>query len=312
MIDGVRFPHADRRRAAGLRAAGIAAATLAAAAAGAFAGARVSSDDAPAIPAPAPAVLDAGVAHLPVPEGWAVGAPRFAVAGLGDAAGMWSASADAVLAVLPPEHPSLLPALLAEGTGGAPSPRRVAGAVRGRRYDVAATGEPGRVTLVVLPATSGVVTLGCHSPPGGAAWSNDECVDAAQTIDLREGSWIAPGPDAAVRIALPGELARLNRGRGQGRRALARAGTAPARADAARSVARAYAGTASALRPLAGEGAAPALVALLDRLAGNHRRLASAHANRYRALAVRAGGAIERDEARLDRLIATLAPPAGA
>ena len=312
MIDGVRFPHAHRRRAARLRVAGIAAVTAAAAAAGAFAGTHASSDDAPAAPAPAPAVLDAGVARLPVPEGWAVGAPRFAVAGLGDAAGMWSASADAVFAARPPEDPSLLPALLVQSTGGAPPPRRVTGAVRGWRYDVAAADEPGRVNLVVLPATTGVVTLGCHSPPGGAAWSNDECVDAAQTVELREGSWIAPGPEAAVRIALPAEIARLNRGRGQGRRALTTAGSAQARADAARSVARAYAGTASALRPLAGEGAPAALVGLLDRLAGDHRRLATAHANRYRALAVRAGAAIERDEARLGRLIAALAPPAGA
>jgi hypothetical protein len=295
-----------------LRAAATAAATLVAALAGVLIGGRVGADPATTAPAPPPEpaaqMLHAGVASLPVPDGWSVGAPRFAVPGVRSAAGMWGASDDAIFAVLPPEHASLLPAALVRRAGGAPEPRPTPGDVRGWRYEFTSPGDSGRMSLVVMPATSGVVTLACLS--SGTADQRDECVDAARGVELHRGAWLAPGPDTAMRIALPAALERLNDDRRAGRRVLAAAGSPRERERAARSVARIYA-TAAALRPLAGDGRAGALVMLLARLEGDYRHLATAHAKRYRRLAVQAGAAIGRREARLERLIAAFSRSGG-
>ena len=111
----------DAGEAASLRGFGTAVATLAAAAAGTFVGDGLGVQWASPAPEPAPAVLDAGVARLPLPDGWWTGAPRFTLPGAPDAAGMWSGSADAVFAVLPPEHASLVPAALLPRAGQAPA-----------------------------------------------------------------------------------------------------------------------------------------------------------------------------------------------
>jgi hypothetical protein len=310
MMAGARAGRA--REAASLRGVGTAVATLAAAAAGAFVGDSLGAQLASPAPEPAPPVLDAGVARLPVPDGWWPGAPRFTLAGAPEAAGMWSGSTDAVFAVLPPEDASLVPAALVEHAGQAPSRRPVPADVRGWRYELTLSGYPGRTTLLVMPASTGVVTLACVPSVGAAPGTADECVDAARQVELRRGAWIQPGPDSAVRIALPGAIARLDERRRAGRRALAAASTGPARARAARSVARAYAGAHDALRPLAAPGRSAALARALGGLATDHRGLAIAHENRYPRLATRSGARIARQEERLQRLIAALAPPDGA
>ena len=221
---------------------------------------------------------------------------------------MWGASDDAIFAVLRPEDASLIPAALVRRAGGAPEPRPVPAGVRGWRYEFTSPGDPGRLSLLVMPATTGVVTLACLSSDAPGSTASGECVDAARTVELRRGAWMTPGPEAAMRIALPAALARLDRDRRTGRRALAAAGSRGARVRASRSVARAYA-TAAALRPLAGNRRAAALVAVLGRLHRDYSRLATAHAQRYPRLAVRSGARIGRRESRLERLIVAFSRP---
>jgi hypothetical protein len=225
---------------------------------------------------------------------------------------MLSGSADAVFAVLPPENASLVPAALLTGGEPAPQRRSVPRDVNGWRYELTLPGDPGRMTLVVMPASTGVVTLACAPSIAGAAETTDECVDAARQVELRRGGWIEPGPDSAARIALPGAIKQLDERRRAGREALAAAGGATARARAARSVAGAYATAHDALQPLSAPGPTDALVRTLARLVADHRALATAHAQRFPRLARRSGAGIERGEARLERLIARLAEPAGA
>ncbi|HYI18965.1 MAG TPA: hypothetical protein VD836_09660 [Solirubrobacteraceae bacterium] len=297
------------RGLAALRTAGIALATVAAAAVGV----RLGDEIATPAPQSPPAVIDAGVARLPIPDGWSPGAPRFGIAGVRAAAGLWGVSADAVVAIRRPEDPSLLPAQLLRRAGAAPRPRPlVGGDVEGWRYEFAPRGGAGGLSVVVLPATSGVVTLGCVSATWSTASPGDDCVELAQEIELTRGTWLKPGPDTALRMALPQTLERLNANRRAGRRALAAAGSARARARATRSVGGAYAAAHDTLRPLAGPGRAATLASLLGRLAVDHRRLATAHVDRRPRLAVRAGAGIQRREARLERLIADLAPAPGA
>jgi hypothetical protein len=119
-----------------------------------------------------------------------------------------------------------------------------------------------------------------------------------------------PAPETAAAIVLPDTIARLNRSRSLERRRFAATLSPVGRSEAARRLARGYADAASRLSPLAA-GDALRLTAALDALAGRHRALADASRRRDAGASERVGAAIQRDERRLDSLLAAVTRAAG-
>jgi hypothetical protein len=121
-------------------------------------------------------------------------------------------------------------------------------------------------------------------------------------LQIDDAAELMPAPETAARIALPAVIAKLNRQRGSGRRALGATRSPRRRAEAARRLALAYRSAAERLRPLAA-GDARCLIAALGGLARDHRELAAASRRRDVRTARRAGAAIEREERRLGSLL---------
>jgi hypothetical protein len=237
--------------------------------------------------------LRSGVARLALPAGWEPLGRRSALPGFEQATAVRAARGEVALDLRPPEHPSLLPAGVA-AAGEPPAPRlRELGARTVWRYDL-----PGGVVAMVLPTSGGVLTVAC----GRSAQTGAECEHAVRTVWLEGASALQPAPEAAAAIVLPETVAQLNRVRRVERRRLAATPWQMARARAAQRLARAYAGAAAELGPLAAGSAAPVVTTLAE-LARSHRALAAA--NRRRA-ARRAGGrsaarAARRANARIAR-----------
>ena len=124
-----------------------------------------------------------------------------------------------------------------------------------------------------------------------------------RALRLEGASELAPAPEAAARIVLPGLMASLNRVRRSGRRALGATRSARTRRAAARRIAVAYRRAAERLRPLAA-GGADRLPDAFAELARRHRALAGANRRRDVVRAQHAGAAIEYGERRLQRLLA--------
>ena len=215
---------------------------------------------------------------------------------------MADGAAAGVLAVHPPDHPSLLPADLVERAGRAPVPAPARAGAGAWRYELSSPGASDRMTVIVAPSTGGVVTLACLAPGD----TSNACADAARTLALDRGAWLRAGPEAAAQIALPAVLGRLNARRRAARTELAEAQRPAGRRRAALQLATAYGAAAGALAPVAA-GRAAGLPPLLRALAADHRLLARAHAGGKRAPALRAGAAIERREQRLAALLDPIA-----
>jgi hypothetical protein len=298
-----------RRERSG-RVGGVAllvAATLLAGVAGAVVGSVLAPEpSAPPAAEPEPRIgLRSGVVRLALPAGWEPLGRRSALPGFEQATAVRAGRSEIALDLRAPEHPSLLPAQVA-AAGELPAPRlRELGARTVWRYDL-----PGeRVVAMVLPTTGGILTIAC----GRSAQTGAECEHAVRTVWVEGASVLRPAPEAAAAIALPDIVARLNRVRRDERRRLAATPWPAPRARASQRLARAYAGAAAGLRPLAA-GEAAAVTATLAELARAHDALAAA--NRSRA-ARRAGGrraarAARRATARIvrgeRRLAAQLAP----
>ena len=124
-------------------------------------------------------------------------------------------------------------------------------------------------------------------------------------LQLDGASQLAPAPETAARIVLPATVARLNRQRRSGRRALAATLSPRIRSEAARHLARAYVAVANRLRPLAG-GEARRLIVACDELARRHRAFALASERHDARAARRAAAAIDGEERRLAPLLAAV------
>jgi hypothetical protein len=296
----------------------VAVATLVAALGGAALG-LVLAPDAPDTTDPPPARpqprigLRSGPATLPLPTGWRPLRRLSALPGFEEATAVRGLHSELALDIRTPEHASLLPAgVVAAAPDGLPEPQeqRVGGRTAWR-YELAGP-EPGtRVVALALPTTGGVLTFACEAAAGAIARAEGECGQAARSVRLDGASAVAPAPETAARIVLPGTFAKLNRLRRGERRALAATRSPRRRSAAARRLARGYAAAEARLRPLAA-GDALRVTAKLDALARAHRVLAAASLRRKRRVAARAGAVIGRQEARLAALLARLTGPPAA
>jgi hypothetical protein len=293
-------------------AALLAATVLAAAAGVAVGGAFKSGGNEPRANDVRPRVgLASGVARLPLPAGWEPLGRRSSLPGLEEATAVRGSGFDVALDIRAPEDASLLPAGVEAAVPGglpAPVPRRLGRRIVWR-YNLPGARAGSRVVALALPTTGGVVTIACASSAAAAAHAAGECEHAAQSVQLRGASALAPTRETAAAIVLPRTAAALDRRRARQRRNLAATRSPLRRSGAARRLARAYADAAAQLRPVAA-GDAARLTAVLDALAREHRALAIASRQRDAGAAQLAGAAIERDERRLTALLAAVTGPA--
>jgi hypothetical protein len=287
----------------------LAVTTLLAAAAGAALGTALASDgpDPRRDDAPVRVGLMSGVARLPLPAGWEPLDRQSSLPGLRDATAVQGLHSAVALDIRAPEDPSLLPAgVVAAADGDVPAPRvRQLDGRRAWRYEMPGAGPSTRLVALALPTTGGVVTIACQADAAAISFARDECEDAMRAVRLEGASDLAPAPETAAGIVLPATVARLNRQRRSGRRALAATRSPHRRSAAASHLARAYVTAASRLRPLAA-GEARRLTAACAELARRHRALAVASRRRDARAARRAGAAIERGERRLAPLLAAV------
>jgi hypothetical protein len=287
------------------------AATLLAAAAGAMFGSVLAPDG------PAPRVaharigLTSGVATLPLPAAWQPLGRRSSIPGLEEATAVRAVYSEVALDIRAPEDESLLPAGVEDALAGdLPEPRsRRLDSRTAWRYDLPRAHPGTRVVALALPTTGGIVTIACAARSDVIIRAGAECERAARSVQLDGASALVPTPETAAAIALPDTATRLNRRRTVERRRLAATRSPQRRRASARRLARDYAAARARLRPLAA-GRALRLTAALDALAREHRALASASFQRDAGAARRAGATIERDERRLDSLLAAVTEPA--
>jgi hypothetical protein len=289
----------------------LAVATAIAGATGALLGIALAPEgtNAPRAVAPEPRIgLASGVARLVLPAGWEPLRRRSTLPGLADATAVRGVHVEAALDIRAPEDASLLPAALATAqTLPAPRPRRLDARIAWR-YDVAGATPGTRLVALALPTTGGVVTIACAAPAAALERAAGECEQAVRAVRLEKAWALVPGPETAAVIVLPHAIAQLNRRRTSERSRLAATQSPVRRSAAARRLGAAYAATAERLRPLAA-GDALRVTAKLAALAREHRALASASLLRDAGAARRAGATIQRDERRLDALLAAVTGP---
>jgi hypothetical protein len=248
-----------------------------------------------------------GVARLPLPAGWEPLQRRSSLPGLHDATAVRGVHSAVALDIRAPEDSSLLPAdVVAASAGDLPAPRLRELEGRGAwRYELPGSRPSTRLVALALPTTRGVVTIACEADAASIGRAGEECEGAMGGLRLDRASELTPAPETAVRTVLPTTVARLNRQRRSGRRALAATRSPHGRSEAARRLARAYVTFADRLRPLAA-GEARRLTVAGAELAHAHRALAIASRRRDARSAERAGKAIETGERRLAPLLAAV------
>jgi hypothetical protein len=286
------------------------AATLLAAAAGAMFGSVLAPDGAEPRAADTRIGLTSGVATIPLPADWQPLGRRSSLPGLEEATAVRAVHSEIALDIRAPEDESLLPAGVEDAVAGdLPEPRaRRLDSRTAWRYDLPPASPGTRIVALALPTTGGIVTIACAASPDAIGRAGAECERAARSVQLDGASALAPTPETAAAIALPDTAARLNRRRTVERRRLAATRSPRRRRAAAGRLARDYAAATARLRPLAA-GRALRLTAALDALAREHRALANASLRRDAGAARRAGATIERDERRLDSLLAAVTGP---
>ena len=107
-------------------------------------------------------------------------------------------------------------------------------------------GFDGRVTVYVVPNTSGVATVGCTVPSGGTD-SSSGCERVAMTLKLTEAERFPIGPDPKYAKALDKTLGTLNVRRRDLRRRLSAANTSAGQAQICENLMRAYVAAANSL-----------------------------------------------------------------
>jgi hypothetical protein len=294
------WPPRGRRRSRAVVLLALAA--LVNAGAGIALGVALTPDDPPAPraqPVPEPETIAAGDLTATLPQGWEPLSSPPTLAGFDGAetAGARGPSTELLLAVLPPEGPTLLPRALLEATGDVlPLPRILE--VDGRQalhYQGLADGV---ADVYAVPTSAGVASIACVS--GSSVALAHECDAAIDGVDIGRAAPIPADGRAAFAIGLPAVVARLNDARATGRRELARQSTPGGRARVSRSLAGSYRSAALRLTPLAGdEPSTTAIVRLLYRLRRDHRLLARASARRRPTYAARAGARIRAAESEL-------------
>src|SRR4051812_15643013 len=198
-------------------------------------------------------VLTAGPARLRVSVPWTPARRPPAVPGLEDAPA-WTPYAGLAttvsVALLPAQHPALLPsALVAQAQGGLPRAEtaKVVG-LQARAYrGLRANGSV--LDVYAIPTTRGVLTLVCTAGSGGPApaW----CLSGLDQITVSGASPLKPAADTAYRMRAPEILRTLDKSRVRGRRTLHGAERANGQERAARALAADYKRAAVALAPLA-------------------------------------------------------------
>jgi len=206
--------------------------------------------------------------------------------------------------------PTLLPSAFLDRLGEPPGRDAVAlGPLRAFRYPgLLPDGAEFRLTVYAAPTSEGVATVVCV----GALSFLEQCESAAATIELTEGEALElPANDYVQRVTTT--VRRLNSARGEGVRALGRAGDGAGQGAAATQLARAYGRAARSLggaaAPPDSADAAAALVSALRRTEGAYEQLA------VRARSGDAGGydaartAVRRGERAVKAALTGLAAP---
>ena len=254
--------------------------------------------------------LTAGAVRLRVSTDWARVARPPDVPGLGHApawAPYAALSTTVSVAIVPADHPSLLPTTLVDqAKGGLPAPEaaKVVGlaarAYRGVRSGTAT------LDVYAIPTTRGILTLVCRAPNGGPeapAW----CLNGLDQITVEGASAIKPDASTAFRLKAPAVLATLNQRRVEERTALRRAHTPPGQAKVALELWRVHRDTAASLATLAPAGSDYAKLVSAIRDAGTaYRGLAASADRRSKRSWLRARSRVSRAEKALQAaLVAT-------
>ncbi len=212
-------------------------------------------------------LVSAGPARLTVPARWQPARRPPALPGLPGAA-TWRLAGGrpetVSAALVPADHPALVPArLIEQADGGLPPAQkaRVAGLDARAYLGVIAAGTI--LDVYAIPTTRGVVTLVCA---GGVVEAPTPCLDGLARISVPGAQPIVLEPVTAYRMHAPATLARLDAIRVRERAALHRAGSPAEQARAAAALWSAYDAAADELAPLApsGQPAAFVVVALRD------------------------------------------------
>jgi len=275
-------------------------------------------DKAPAA-APQPAALSSSVTAaglaLRYPADWdpRQGSPQIPGLALEDALTVGPRSGDRsgiVVGRAQSDHPSLLPAALRKRLARAPAAddRVRLGSLQAIRYrDLELAGFGGRrLTLYVVPTTSGVATVGCFSNAPAAA----VCDRVAATARLVSGRAYALGPEAGYAAGVGGALATLDRARRSGRTRLAAAKRPTRQAAAAAALATAHRKAARTIARFevtpAAASATASLAASLEATARAYDRLATAARRNDGGAYAAAAKAVGRGESAVERSLAGL------
>jgi hypothetical protein len=176
-----------------------------------------------------------------------------------------------------------------------------------RYAGLAARSPSQRLTVYAVPTSAGVVTLACLGRAAGAP----DCETIASTLRLRNTRAFPLGPSKDYAKSLRDAIGPLNVARANGRAALTAAARKPAGyAQAAGSLAAAYAGAASALRkqPVspADRVANAKVVGALTGASTAYRALASAARRRDRRALRRESAKVAPAERRVAAALAAL------
>lgn len=221
-------------------------------------------------------------------------------------------AARVLFTLTPATRPSLLPVGLEENLQSAPGPPGNA-TVANRRawvYRSLATGvRDRRVDFYALPTTAGVLGIACVAPAASFGVVAD-CAELVEGVAVPGGRILAPTRKLVFLRNLPGVLARLDRSRTHGRRALRAAMRRRGQAAAAGSLSDAHRRALSTLAPIAAGPAPVAITRALRATALGYGNLKAAAFGGWPRRYARALSEVTRAERRLDGLLAALqAPP---
>jgi hypothetical protein len=252
-------------------------------------------------PAPLTTAATAGDVDLRAPATWSPAAAAAEIPGLefDDPATLTPRNNGGAAFVAGPVNgsgPTLLPADFVEQLEEPPgAPDRVRlGDFQAYRYTgLRPRGSDGPLTVYAVPTSAGVLAIACRPPAAGGETFMRDCERAATTLKSSGAEPVALGANERYAAAVTAAVRRLDRARRTGRGQLADARTPGRQANAAGSLASAYAGAERALRRLeptpADADAHRALVAAVaDTKVGYERLRTAADRNRRAAYAAAA------------------------
>ncbi|MBE2319395.1 serine/threonine protein kinase [Solirubrobacter sp. CPCC 204708] len=206
------------------------------AAVGAFLAGRSGSPE--PVAAPAPVTVSAGGVQLTAPTGWRrAEAPVIPGLDLKDPVSIGASDGGAVAGTLTdPSGPQLLPAGFLEGLGNPPATddRVKLGEAEAMRFrDLRPNGFDKPLTVYVVPLTTGAAAVACHGPQRA-------CDETAASLRLEGHDTRPVGPSAEFAEDVDGLASELEAARSASTRALGRARTRTAQANALAALAGAY------------------------------------------------------------------------